>query len=318
MLCGFDQVYCDRQRREASTSGQAGFKTAGSGVGYGAHEDPWYDNSGRIIQAAPVNDGKKELANTAERNSDHFDQAIFSALATLCPSPHHDRGSSSFDVDPPRAVVSMLVHSKILSRAAELLRNDSLENATKRKDLYTALISFLKRVGVHDVSKHDVIFSERLVLAPDDSLLTLSFKGPPPRAMDKASSLATGLRRLNIQSDTMMRGALNNRREFQDNTGQDMLWLCREISDLSTHLKIEEWAAKQSDNITEQNLESAVVEVPDQEFWKTYRFAQQAQALQHSPAGRIRRLITEITTLKTGLSAGIYVKHAMSRLDCMR
>jgi len=37
-----------------------------------------------------------------------------------------------------------------------------------------------------------------------------------------------------------------------------------------------------------------------------------------SPRGRIKRLITEITTLKTGLSSGIYVKHGMSRLDVIK
>ncbi|KAH9863245.1 hypothetical protein IAQ61_009522 [Plenodomus lingam] len=88
-----------------------------------------------------------------------------------------------------------------------------------RKDLYMALIGFLKRVGVHEISKIDVIFKERIVLPKNDNLLTLSFKGPPPRTTETASSLSDGLRRLIIQSDTMMRGALNNRQEFQDKRG---------------------------------------------------------------------------------------------------
>ena len=62
----------------------------------------------------------------------------------------------------------------------------------------------------------------------------------------------------------------------------------------------------------------SVVEIPDEHFWPAYRFAAEAQGLRQSPPGRIKRLITEITSLKTGLSTGIFVKHAMSRLDVMR
>lgn len=32
----------------------------------------------------------------------------------------------------------------------------------------------------------------------------------------------------------------------------------------------------------------------------------------------MRKLITEVTTLKTGLAEGIFVKHALSRLDCVK
>ncbi|KAH9868593.1 hypothetical protein J1614_007665 [Plenodomus biglobosus] len=317
MLCGFDQVYCVRQRREASTGGQTGRTFAGGGVGYTEdYHHSMFMFPDRRMGASEPRDGKKEKAESAERKSDRFDGAVFSSLAVLCPSPHHDRDSSSFDVNPPRAVTSMLVHSKILDRAAELLRNDSLDNATERKNLYMALIGFLKRVGVHQVSKDDVIFKERMVLPNDENLLALSFKGPPSRTTETASSLSEGLERLGIQSDTMMRGALNNRQEFSDKRGQDMLWLCREISDLSTHLRIGKRSAQQCGDPIVNNC--FVVEVPDKDLWPRYRYTQQAQMLKHSPAGRIRRLITEITMLKTGLSEGIFVKHAMSRPDCMR
>ncbi|KAI8937809.1 hypothetical protein NX059_005506 [Plenodomus lindquistii] len=298
MLCGFDQVYCDRQRRDASTSGQVSTRSASGGVGY--------NNSGRspytsFFGGRPAVDSQpRERAESAERQIDHFDTAVFSALAMLCPSPHHDKNSGSFDVQPPRAAVSMLVHSKILDRAAELLRNDSLDNATQRKELYMALINFLKRVGVHTVSKDDVIFSERIVLPRNENLLSLSFKGSLPRITERASSLADGLQRLNIQSDMMMRGALNNRREFQDKRGQDMLWRCREISDLSTHLRVEEWFAQQRNRGGPDASNSSVVEVPDKELWPRYHYAQQANMMHTSRPGRIRRLITEITTLKTG------------------
>ena len=90
----------------------------------------------------------------------------------------------------------------------------------------------------------------------------------------------------------------------------DLLWLCREISDLSQYLEIGEGNAELVDR--------GIVEVPDDQIWPCFHFAREAQMTTQSPRGRVKRLITEITTLKTGLSSGIYVKHAMSRLDVMK
>ena len=329
LLCGFDQVYCDRKRREASTSGANRSASSGSGVGYGHGFGSWVDNqpfgnlpSGPMRRGLAPEDGRKAKAENAEKRTDRFDMMVFAFLARLCPSPGNDQDSSmllsSFDVRPPKAVVSMLVNSKILDKAAELLRNDSLDNATQRTDLYMALIAFLKRVGVHTASKQDVIFNDRVVLPDNVNLLTLSFTGASSKASETASSLADGLRRLNIQSDMMMRGAQKARNEFQDKLGQDMLWLCREISDLSTHLQIEQWWAQTAGKMSAPAVDYGVVEVSDDQIWPTYSYAREARGLTQSPAGRIRRLITEITSLKTGLSSGIYVKHAMSRLDVMK
>jgi hypothetical protein len=44
---------------------------------------------------------------------------VFAFLGMLLPSVD---GGSSFDATPPAAVVSMLVNSKVLDKAAELLR----------------------------------------------------------------------------------------------------------------------------------------------------------------------------------------------------
>lgn len=50
---------------------------------------------------------------------DQFDTAVFGFLKRLLPSPE---GLGSFDGNPPGALVSVLVNSKVLDKAAELLR----------------------------------------------------------------------------------------------------------------------------------------------------------------------------------------------------
>jgi hypothetical protein len=261
-------------------------------------------------------------AESAEKKSDRFDGMMLDFLAVLWPSPGNDQDDTEplgrFDMQPPKAATSMLVHSKILAKAAELLRNDSLDNATQRRDLYMALISFLKRIGVHEISKKEAMYNERVVLPHTVNLLTLSFGGPNPGTSNTASSLVDCLRKLNIQSAMMMQNAQQHRNEFRDSKGYDMLCLCREISDLSSYLQIEQWWNDKHPKSAESAADCGILEVPDQEIMHRYMLARQAQATTQSPVGRIKRLCTDITSLRTGLSSGIFVKYAMSRPDVMK
>lgn len=186
---------------------------------------------------------------------------------------------------------------------------------TKRKHLYTTLLDFLRALGTHDATKATAICDDRIVWPDNVNLLTLSFQGPGANRSEASSSLAAGLRNLNIQSELMLKCAMTSataKNDFADQQGADLLSLCRMISDLSTHLRI-------GNNVNQQRLTThGVVEVPDDQIWPTYYFTRQAQAAMQAPRGRIKRLITEITTLKTGLAEGIFIKHAMSRLDVMK
>jgi hypothetical protein len=137
-------------------------------VGFtGRPEELMFRRAGRLGRTRDEpEDPKKATAESAEKRSDRFDGMMLAFLAVLLPSPGNDQNDTSpltnFDMQLPKAVTSMLVHSKILAKAAELLRNDSLDNATQRTDLYMALIGFLKRVGVHEVSKKEAMYNERV------------------------------------------------------------------------------------------------------------------------------------------------------------
>ncbi|KAF1958938.1 hypothetical protein CC80DRAFT_468788 [Byssothecium circinans] len=307
-LCGFDQAYSSAKRREASTTSRAPCTEKRSGVGYdtGAYDGyrsyvgPLYDENAEET---------RRKAQKTERAADSFDGSIFALLARMLPSPD---GNTNFDIDPPEVVTSMLMNSKILNKAAELLRNDSLDNASKRKNLYNELLGFLRTIGAHETALKKLMFSEHESFPDAVNLLTLSFDGTPRSASKTStSSLADLLRNLNIQSNVMMKGALKNEKEFNNQDGRDLLWLCRKISDLSSYLLGE----NQNPTLA---TDYGIMEVSDDQIYPTYYYYKKAKALRESPFGRIKSLITEITTLKTGLSSGIYVKHGSSRLDVMK
>jgi hypothetical protein len=314
LLCGFDQHSSTLKSKEAATTGKGRQLTNSSGTGYGGDRSSLGRGIfGRGMAAKDTVgigiDPHRIMAETAEKAADDFNRAIFLLLTTLLPSPDNN---NNFDVNPPGAVASMLTHSNILNKAAELLRNDSLDNASKRRDLYDALLGFLRNIGTHQAMSKEVMFSERLVMPGAINLFTLSFRGVPKGVKEEpSSSLADLLRNLNIQSNMMMKGALNNQEEFKNQEGRDILWLCRKISDLASYLL----GANQAEAIT---TDCGIIDVPDKDIYPTYYYSKLAEALRHSPTGRIKRLITEITSLKTGLSTGIYVKFASSRLDIMK
>jgi hypothetical protein len=62
----------------------------------------------------------------------------------------------------------------------------------------------------------------------------------------------------------------------------------------------------------------ALAELADTAIMATHKFGANAKALSGARTGRFKRLITEITTLKTGLPNGIYVRYAESRPDVLK
>jgi hypothetical protein len=331
VLCGFDGRYCREKARDGAATRSATTTRAppatqfgmygGSGFGFGAakpdngtgyasgfDDEDYFDSWGYDTKQV-ANDSARKHAQSVEQRLDAFYALVFAFLNKLLPSAE---GTSSFDVAPPAALVSVVLNSKVLDIAAELLRNDSLDDATKRKDLYMALVGFLRVVGTHESTKRKVMFGERVVWPDSSNLLTLSFQGAGKLRCSTGSSLANGLKNLTVQSDIMLFGALSSKPEFKDKAGTDLLWLCHMISDLATHLKI----GKEGN---EKKVTShGIVEVPDDAIWPTYAYANEARMSAQARQGRIKRLITEVTTLKTGLAEGIWVKHGISRLDVMK
>jgi len=125
MLCGFDTKYCRAKQHDAATTSSGRHDTASqrgpwgrqqkldNGTGYGG--DDYDDVFGRYPRA----DKGKERAASAEHRADQFHKLVFAFLATLLPSAE---GGAGFDRRPPGAVVGFLRNSKVLDKAAELLR----------------------------------------------------------------------------------------------------------------------------------------------------------------------------------------------------
>jgi hypothetical protein len=122
----------------------------------------------------------------------------------------------------------MLLNSKILDKSAELLRNDSLEDATQRSALYRPLIRFLRIIGTNEILAGKTIWEERRIY-PHNHLLRLAFPDQDSLSFidqGTTSSLADCFRNLNIQSDLVKQKANDNKDDFKKDCDIAILALC--------------------------------------------------------------------------------------------
>ena len=145
----------------------------------------------------------------------------------------------------------------------------------------------------------------------------LSFGDIKATLAGTASSLASGLRNLSIQSELVLKSAKDTEKDFLTEDGQNMLLLCRKISELSqlilTHTGTQ---SNSTAHVSATNL--VICDTPDDQILATHSYAIGAKSLTFSPPGRFKRLITEITTLKTGLPPGIFVRYCENRPDVLK
>ncbi|TKA72159.1 hypothetical protein B0A55_08364 [Friedmanniomyces simplex] len=283
--------------------------------GYGAFYNPY---ARRKRAASPIREDPDDLLTT---------QAM-SALSLLLPS-FDGREATAFDFEPPAALTSMLLRSSLVDRAAELLRNDSVEDATRRGGLYESVLAFVKSLANHYTTSDVVVYAERYVNRTGHDLLRVSM-GLPTRMKGEerqmAQPVAACLVGLRTQSEMIIKRAQANEQEFQTEDGLRTLWICRNVCDLAEFMQATAAQKKsQTDmpatpaadtNAWEKEL--AMLDVPDEAILSAHAFGGEARKLGDPPAGRMRELVKEITRLKTGLPPGIFVRYGESRMDVMK
>ncbi|KAF2202235.1 hypothetical protein GQ43DRAFT_501891 [Delitschia confertaspora ATCC 74209] len=126
---------------------------------------------------------------------------------------------------------------------------------------------------------------------------------------DTAASLGDYLQNLNIQNNTMLRGTKAHQHEFQTSYSQQMLWLCRQISDLSEYLFVSTAIGSGALGVTltgEDVDGGTTFEVDDAQIIRNHVIGNEASRMQYPQPGHVEWLITEITTLMSSLPPGIF------------
>lgn len=341
LLCGFDhQQSCEIRRsnffRENYPRPSNSNSNSNNGIGYGG--DHGYGGaviySGSYIgSAANPRGGAMQVqvqnlskAEAACARNDGITERFLTLLNGLLPSIE---GESDFDLNPPTDILSMLIDSVVLDKAAELLRNDSLEDATKRCGIYQCVLDFVRALASYHKTAEVAVHGERSVKPEGVDLLQLSFGttavSDGNRCDEKTQSIASCLGNLKTQSNMMLQNAKANKADFETHDSQEMLKLCQRISELANFLDVNSPMADGTgvgiDKTTapeQWQKQNCLLDILDSDLLTRHCYALDASTMKSPAPGRMKRLVLDITHLKTGLPPGIFVRHGSSRLDVMK
>lgn len=299
------------------------------GVGYGGkrpeYSVPSHYNAAFLPVASPA--PKK----TVDPEVDMRREAKFRLMALLLPSY---KLGTSFDMSPPDLVSRILSRSLVVEQAAAMLSNDSInEIAIHRYGLYDALLDFFDAAGSH-LATAELVYNEReLYHRGDGRLLFISFDMCKSKARmvskDTGKSLLELLGKLASQAQTVTRHASTHLAAFDGREGQKVLKLSRRLVEVLTshdanaqrlRTEMDTSAIEPKIDFAEWHSNNCVSDVPDERVLDKFTYSVLAErANATAPAyGRMRRLITELSTLQTSLPEGIFIRYGSSRLDVMK
>jgi ubiquitin-protein ligase len=287
-----------------------------NGVGFASHPCIHFDASHYQEQARKKSDAGATRARKVQVDDDIFGSMVLKLLASLLPVL---TGGTNFDDEPPGAVLDLLLKSKVLEYSAALLRNDSLDDVSARLIVYEDLFKLVSSLHEHHTTS-ELVYNHRLVRSNKCNLLSLSFQDISGVPDDERESIFNSLRNLATQSSLVVQHA--HKKDFNTRDEQGLVKLARRIDELWQLLTVNnpERTVKPTKNNATQSEAKAVpiTDVPDKDILASHYFKKKANALKDASLGRMKRLITEVTTLTTGLPPGIYVRYGSDRPDVMK
>ncbi|MCJ1468695.1 hypothetical protein MMC07_007324 [Pseudocyphellaria aurata] len=329
LLCEFDNIQLieqERSRRHVQqssmqpTNGPSTKKGTGYVSGPGLMYSPLF---------SPLFSAHETLSLRSDSKTDASTKQMLALIIELLPR------RSDRDKAAPPAMGPLIELSLVQDRIDELLRNDSLQNATTRAGLYFAVFEFFERLGKHSDTAY-LICEERFVKKQSSGLFVIStsrdFKGKgKPRPAhhltlgqgedSTTASLQEAMSNIGKQSDALLRASQAVKSEFRTADAQDLLEIADRIAKLQlsmqphildprTDRKDMTWKAYNEKYCMtrEENVLHHVVE----------RLKKAARDTGHSPPNRIKRLVTEASEMATSLPPNIFVKVDEVRPDVMK
>ena len=279
-----------------------------NGTGYGGGGS--YDRRAQIaLQDAPEDQKDKIIAD------------VLAVLTELLPIPGFS--PPSWNMNPPPLLVEVLRASAILDKVAELLRNDSIDNVTKRHYLYRRVLSFVRIISKHP-QLWTTIYDERPVKPEGATLYSITGGRAKYKPKETAQPVATNLQNLCKQAQVIIKVSNRVPSEYMSPEAQTQITLCNQIIDLSAILSKSRASIQYPTNpitlgsLEQWHKERCVEEVPDHIMMQDHSFYHNVIKTNWSQKGRMRKLVEQIANMKTSLPPGVFVRHALSRPDVMK
>lgn len=207
---------------------------------------------------------------------------------------------------------------------AELLRNDSIEAATDRADLYLASLNFIDSM-LDSKATSKLVAEGYRVKNPCRSLANVLEEGesyfrPEGFKLEKATTLLDSTGNLLKAARSLLISAKQAPLVYGDESGKQQLNLCKRIE--LTGGRAESYLA--GDSVTPSKQSSAApsiehLELVDEKLITTrYSYSADCAFSKTTQPKRMRVLFQEISVLTTSLPAGVLLKVAMNRPDMLK
>lgn len=333
LLCGYDRRRTVKQKRDnyfKSPIKPAGSAAKGAGVGFDSDYPSYSSLKSKAVKFGKYGtlpgtsvDPNSHVPSPGEAAEDEITGRLMTCLHALLPSLVAEE-VSEFDIEPPNVLGALLMQSNILSKIAELLRNDSLEDATKRMGLYNATLNVVSKLGSHYATANATIHRARQEQDGGPDILSISFASSTDREckFEETQSLASCLRNFDKQSKNMLANSRAHPQAFAAADSKKMLCLCQKVSDLADFLLANATPAPQQGEAAsakdDWQSDLALLGLPDGDILSRQSYAREAATAQNQALNRMRSLSLQLNSLTTSLPPGIFVRHCASRLDVMK
>jgi len=259
----------------------------------------------------------------ADDKTDPIINTILSLIIELLPVDDSSR------IQAPKALRAMIQLSLLSDKVADLLRNDSLRNVSRRSDVYYSVLEFVHRLGKRNETMY-LVCDHRFLKKRSSGLQVLSAKesfadnseGDQPLVIsgskdDQVSSVIDCMAKLALQAKQFSETAKAFRRinDFDTATGKDMLRMASKIHTVYSSLtpsSLEHQAGKRiQDNASAWDAYHDKHRIDQDSSISNYlcsKIAHESQSIIGSMPGRMRRLVSEQAEMITGLPQYIFVK----------
>ena len=331
VLCKYDKLVLNQQAYEAQNHAalqQHKGNRPSTGVGYTSNRIDIYsfgamyavDSRGvRQVGRAQALNFKQQDAET-----DGLTKWVLGVLIELLPK----KQEVNKEIDP--VLPSLFELSLLPDRAAELLRNDSLNNINQRYKLYFTLFELVNRLGHHEDLDY-LVLEDRFKKQESAGLYAIANAGSGKSASrgkgkdiartplvvrskreGMASPLILCMANLAKQSKILLEGGQNKA------AGGDILEIAKRINKLYISLAPENGGLATITTWKEYHQASCLIRVPNVEKHLCNEMAKEAAKIHDSAKGRNPRLVTEASEMATSLPDGVFVMVDEVRPDILK
>lgn len=301
--------------RKAPGGYLSGWGTAHQGTGYGAESDYEEEDYEKEYGPGRSLNPSKNLMNGKQPQQalDEDDQNTVRVMNCLVRLQCTLEEGGAFKFEQSIELLQALFScSSILERAAELLRNNDLENVTVRVPLYTSLLKFVQALASSPVTSA-LVFNERVARSHGARILDVSLARADlvhSQGVSASQPLAYCMRELALQAEMMVKS-------YGANEDVELFRSIKELNDFITANSRPASSSKAPVNRNEWHNELAVADLPEEVIISRHSLMDKFSAESTAPS-RMKRIMRDIAGLQASLPDGIFVRFCSSRPDIMK